>query len=295
MKKIIALTLAFLILSLCSCSDSKKNDTSREHSTSSVHGETTAEVSTVEYITEWGINLLPDDFPPPPSGAHSFEYEQVAADEEYASDRVRIRFTCPENEIYRFTNDLIKAGYSGGAKKINSPSTYFKPGFNGYWQNGKNYIRVAESKYEENGELTLRIDITECKDNFPAVLTNIFPKFDGYTKSNGVYSEYDDNKNQLDNEFIGSLNANSWTWGFASGNSFVGVTLEELDSYIDKLVNAGFSGSHSTSVTDGCTTIFYDLVKEKSDKTYGVLIAYNQILKTMDIVYTNDIFIFIQE
>ena len=87
----------------------------------------------------------PDECPAQPANAYNFEYEQGEANDEYASDWVRIQFTCPENEIYRFTNDLIKAGYIGGAKKIDAPSTYFKPGFNGFWQNGENYIRVAAS------------------------------------------------------------------------------------------------------------------------------------------------------
>lgn len=298
MKKLIAIMLAASTVLLCSCSD--KNDdietTASEQTISSTAAEAESTTKTdVEYISEWGIDSLPEKFPAPPAGAYNFEYEQGEANDEYASDWVRIQFTCPENEIYRFTNDLIKAGYIGGAKKIEAPASYFKEGFNGYWQNGKNYIRVAASQYGDDGSLTLLIDISECGDNFPTVLTSIFPKFNGYTKNVGLYNEYDENKNRLDNEFIGSLNAKSWSWDFGFENAFVGVTETDLENYVNELVNAEFSGVSSTSVTDGCTVISYDLVKEIGDKTYGVFIAYNQILKTMDIVYTNNIYLYVQQ
>ncbi len=298
MKKAIAFLLAFSTIFLYSCSDKESTNTGKEQATPSVSDEAETSAATtdssVKYISEWGIDLLPEDFPSPPKGAHNFEYEHGEANDEYASDWVRIQFTCPENEIYKFTNDFIKAGYIGGAKKIEEPSVYFKAGFNGYWQNGKNYIRVSASQYEKNGDLTLLIDIAECKDNFPTVLTSIFPKFNGYAKNTGLYNEYDDNKNRLDNKFIGSLNAKSWSWDFGFENAFVGVTLEEVENYVNELVNAEFSGSTSTSVTDGCTVVSYDLVKETGDKIYGVFIVYNQILKTMDVVYTNNIYLYVQ-
>ncbi|MBR3817771.1 MAG: hypothetical protein IKJ41_01330 [Clostridia bacterium] len=297
MKKTIAILLAASTLFLCSCTDKNNGNettTAEQTTSSSTNASDTTKNSNVEYINEWGIDSLPEDFPVPPAGAYNFEYEQGEANEEYASDWVRIQFTCPENEIYRFTNDLLKAGYIGGAKKIGAPTTYFRPGFNGFWQNGKNYIRVAASQYGEDGSLTLLIDIAECKDNFPMVLTSIFPKFNGYTKNSGLYNEYDENKNRLDNEFIGSLNAQSWAWDFGFENAFVGVTEEDLENYVNDLVNAEFAGKSTTSVTDGCTVISYDLVKEIGDKTYGVFIAYNQILKTMDIAYTNNIYLYVQ-
>ena len=296
MKKIIAFILAFSMIFLCACSDNK-TETITE-STTSVLTETTVVSTTSDpnkkIISEWGIDLLPRDFPAPPNGAYNFEYEHGKANDEYASDWVRIQFTCSENELYRFTNDFIKSGYTGGTKRIDAPSTYFKEGFNGYWQNGKNYIRVSASQYLENNEITLLIDITECKDNFPTVLTSVFPKFNGYSKNSGLYNEYDDNMNRLDNEFIGSLNAKSWSWDFGFENAFVGVTIEEVEAYVDELVSKEFSGSSATSITDGCTVVSYDLVKEIGDKVYGVFIVYNEILKTMDIVYTNNIYLYVQ-
>lgn len=301
MKKILAIILAFSILFLCACSDNGENNNTTtaptEQPTTSDISETTASAATtnpdIEYFTDWGTDLIPADFPPPPAYTHSIEIESGEANEEYHSDWVRIQFTCPENEIYRFTNDLIKAGYIGGSKKIEAPSTYFLAGFNGYWQNGKNYIRVAASEYGENGELTLLVDITECKDTFPEVLTSIFPKFNGFTKRSGIYNEYDEDKNRTGNEFMGSLNAKSWSWDFGFENAFVGVNLEDVEAYVNELVNAEFSGVSSTSVTDGCTVVSYDLVKETGEKTYGVFIAYNQILKTMDILYTNNIYLIV--
>ena len=290
MKRIIALSLAFSLIFLCACSDKKADDTvasTTENTVSSTVAESTAK-SDVKLVTEWGTNLLPEDFPPPPNGTHGVLTEQVQADENHTYDRFLIQFTCPENEIYRFTNNLLKAGYTGGAKKIDSPSSYYKSGFNGAWQNGKNLIRVAENQYEENGKLTVVIEITECKDNFPAVLTNIFPKFNGYSKDSGLYSEYDEIGNRLDNEFPGSLYARSWTWDFGFERAFVGVTESELEAYVNELVEAEFSGKSQTSVTDGCTVVSYDLIKVVGETTYGVFIAYNQILKTMDILYTNN-------
>lgn len=302
MKNIVAILLAFSTILLCSCSDKGK---SNSEATASAEQSTTVNITKaaavtgttnpdIKYVTEWGTDLLPEDFPAPPANTYNVEIDQGQANKTYASDWVRIRFTCPENEIYKFTNEFIKAGYIGGSKKIESPSTYFLPGFNGYWQNGKNYIRVAASEYGENGELTLVIDIAECKDSFPEALTSIFPKFNGYTKRSGIYNEYDENKNRTGNEFIGSLNANSWSWDFGFENTFVGVTEDDLVAYENELVNAGFSGASATSVTDGCTVISYDLIKEVGNKTYGVFIAYNQILKTMDIVYTNDISLLVE-
>ena len=299
MKKFIALVLSLTTLFLCSCSQNSENS---EETTVSATSTTAAEETTkavvatnndTEYVTEWNYDLLPEDFPPPPSNTHNVEYEHGTANEEYSSDWIRIQFSCPENEIYRFTNEFIKAGYTGGAKKIASPSSYYQPGFNGYWQNGKNYIRIAASQYSNNGEITVLVDIAECRDNFPQVLTSIFPKFNGFTKNQGLYNEYDENRNRTGNEFIGSLNAESWSWDFGFENAFVGVSENEVDAYVDELINAEFSGLSATNITDGCTVVTYDLIKETGDTTYGVFIAYNQILKTMDIVYTNDISLYV--
>ena len=296
MKKIIALTLAFSLLFLCACSDNKDigaETTPSEISTTenavATSVQDTSKNADIKTPASWNSDLLPDDFPSPPNGTHEIIIEKNEANKNYSSDWVSIQFTCPENEIFRFTNDLLKAGYIGGTKKIEPPSTYYREGFNGAWQNGKNLLRISASRYNDKGEITVVIDITECKDNFPAVLTSAFPKFNGFSKNNGLYSEYDENKNRLDNEFPGSLNAKSWTWDFGFERAFVGVSEAEVDAYVDKLVKAEFAGKSSTSVTDGCTVISYDLVKETETCVYGVFIAYNQILKTLDILYTNDI------
>lgn len=292
MKKIIAAFLALSTVFLCSCSDKENitnGTTTAQSAAETTTASTTKKQTEKKYSTEWGSDLIPSDFPSPPPNTYNIEFDHGTANETFASDWVRIQFSCPENEVYKFTNDLLKAGYIGGAKKIDAPSTYFLPGFNGCWQNGKNHIRVSASQFSDDGDITLLIDITECKDNFPTVLTSTFPKFNGYTKNRGIYNEYDENKQRTDNEFIGSLNAKSWSWDFGYENAFIGVTLEEVEAYVNELVNAEFSGASATSVTDGCNVVSYDLIKEIGDKTYGVFIVYNQILKTMDIVYTNDI------
>lgn len=290
MKKFIALLLAFLLIFLCACSDKENADTetTTDHTNNITAVLTTAKSVTSEQISEWGSDLLPEDFPAPPNGTHDVIIEKNTPNENYSSDWVSIQFTCPENEIYRFTNNILKAGYIGGAKKIETPSTYYKAGFNGAWQNGKNLIRVAASQYNDKGEITVVIDITECKDNFPAVLTNIFPKLNAFSKNNGLYSEYDKDKNKLENKFTGSLNAKSWTWDFGFERAFIGVTEAEVEAYVDKLVNEEFAGKSAVNTIDGCTVISYDLIKETDTCIYGVFMAYNQILKTLDIVYTND-------
>ena len=290
MKKIIALMLAFLMLFLCACSDKKNinNETTVEQSLTETTIVNSSKKDDTDIITDWNSDLLPEDFPEPPNGMHDVVIEQNQSNINFDSDWVSIQFTCPENEIYKFTNDILKAGYIGGAKKIDMPSEYYRAGFNGAWQNGKNLIRISASQYNKLGEITVVIDITECKDRFPTVLTSVFPKFNGFSKNSGLYSEYDENKNRLDNEFIGSLNAKSWTWDFAFERAFVGVTLEEVENYVNELVNAEFAGKSATSVTDGCSVISYDLIKETETCVYGVFIIYNQILKTLDILYTND-------
>ena len=200
MKKFIALILSLTTLFLCSCSQNEENSEETTVSTTASAEETTKAVSATntdtEYVTEWNYDLLPEDFPPPPSNTHNVEYEHGTANEEYSSDWVRIQFSCPQNEIFRFTNEFIKSGYTGGAKKIDTPSSYYRPGFNGYWQNGKNYIRIAASQYSDSGEITVLLDIAECKDNFPQVLTSVFPKFNGFAKNQGIYNEYDENRNR---------------------------------------------------------------------------------------------------
>ncbi len=302
MKKIVALMLSLIMLFLCACSDNKdiSDETTTAGLSTTENNTSSASVNSSDQTAnsasaEWNSDLLPEDFPAPPNGTHDIIIEHNPANLNYSSEWVSIQFTCPENEIYRFTNDMLKAGYIGGAKKIDSPSKYYRAGFNGAWQNGKSLVRVAASQYNDKGEITVVIDITECKDNFPDVLTTLFPKFNGYSKNSGLYSEYDENKNRLDNEFPGSLNAESWTWDFGHERAFIGVSEAELEAYIDLLVDAEFAGNGATSVTDGCTVISCDLVKETDTCTYGVFIAYNQILKTLDILYTNDAMLLINQ
>ncbi len=302
MKKTIALMLAFLMLFLCACSDNGNNNTETTTSNQlltenavSTTSENSSKNGNTNNISDWNSNLLPENFPSPPNGTHDVIIELNQPNENYSSEWVSIQFTCPENEIYRFTNEILKAGYTGGAKKIDSPAKYFREGFNGAWQNGQKLIRIAASQYNEKGEITVVIDITECKDNFPLVLTNTFPKFNGFSKNTGLYSEYDENKNRLDNDFIGSLNAKSWTWDFGYERAFVGVSEAEVDAYINELIDAEFAGKSTTGVTDGCTVVSYDLVKETDTCVYGVFIVYNQILKTLDILYTNDAMLLINQ
>ena len=131
MKKTICIALiSVFVFLLGSCSG--KNEASESTSVS------VSETKTVNYISDWGSAEVPDDFPAPPSKAHAFSVSGGKADKTgkgYRSDWTRLTFTCPEQEIYSFSNQFSQNGYVGGMRKMNNP-TYYSEGFNGSWQNG---------------------------------------------------------------------------------------------------------------------------------------------------------------
>ena len=287
MKRLIAFVISISLILLCACSG---NETQTENSSNET-------VQTTEHpnsFSEWGTDLLPAEFPAPVKGMHDLKVESGNASEDtYRTDWVRLTFTCFEKAIYDFSNSLASNGYIGGIKNIHAPTGYYYEGFNGNWQNGKNIVRVNSSKTLDSGEIEFVFDILECRESFPAELAEAFPKFEGYAISTGKYYLYNDDKSEvISRKFGGVLSDNSWYWDFGYEDAFIGVSMDEITAYENALVKAGFGGECSTSVVDGCTVISYDLYKTVGDKRHAVFVAYNQILKTLDIVYTNDASLF---
>ncbi|MBQ2842511.1 MAG: hypothetical protein IJE72_05700 [Clostridia bacterium] len=294
MKKIFAVSLAFIMLFLCSCSDNNAASTP-----SDAYSETNTTASATEstkIITEWGTDLLPKKFPSPPEGTHDFSIVMGLAETAafaYSTDFYRITFICPEMEIYSFSNELIKLGYKGGIKKF-TDAEFYSNGYSGYWQNGENYIRISQATEISGGEIVFQIDIAECVDNFPKALEQFFPKFDGYCMSIGSYCAHDGNGNQITTDFDGSFAAPSWHWEFRFSNGFVGVEQEEFEKYCYSFENEDFQGVLEETTVDGCRILTADLTKTVSEGTYGVFMIYNSNLKTLDIAYTNDASIYIE-
>ncbi len=288
MKKIIALLILLSMLLVCACSKQSTNsETTASASDEQSSSEPQPTEKPVKYVSEWGSDLVPEDFPPPPEKAHDVLVSSGKANDHIYSDWIRIRFTCPEHTFYAFSNSMDEAGYTGGVKKI-SNGTYYSDGFKGYWQNGKHLIRISNSSAADNGETKFTFEISECQDNFPEELTEHFPKFEGFTKAQGVYCGHDADGKHETYEFSGMFDSPRWHWDFRFTDGFVGVEEAEFEAYYNLLGEEGFSGIISTSTVDGCSTISVDTIKKVNEKNYCVFLLYNQTLKTLDIAYTND-------
>ncbi len=290
MKKYIALFISIIFVILCGCSDNGKTVSEKPSSPA----ETTQHPNA---FTEWGTDLLPENFPDPVQGMHDLKVESHKASEDtYRTDWVRLTFTCFEKDIYTFSNALDDCGYSGGVKNIFAPASYYFEGFNGYWQNGKHIVKISNTKILDSGEIEFVFDILECRESFLEGIEAEFPRFDGYAVSTGEYYLYNADKTEvISTKFSGITSDNSWYLDYGYEHAFIGVTMDQVSQYENKLVEAGFGGNCSTSVVDGCTVISYDLFKPVGDKMYAVFVAYNQTIKTLDIVYTNDSSLFVEQ
>ncbi len=280
MKKIIALTLALSMIFLCACSDNGKKE---KNETTTQIQETTKEI---QYITEWESELIPKDFPSPPVGAYGEYVTLLPAENEYSGrchDTVRLIFYCTENEFYNFTNSLIPFGYIGGFKSIIN-GTIYDNGFRGGWRNENHTVVISGSRYEENGDLKICLDIVESFSAFPEGLKDYFPSFDFPARQMGFYAGANSEVDQT-NDYYGSPEHIKWQWHIRSRDAFIGVSLDDFYEYCDKLTAAGFKGGFAPETLDGCSVISSDMIK---DETLAAFMLYNQTTKTLEVIYTND-------
>lgn len=299
MKKLFAIILTISILFLCACSDNKNNpdsltttsaaDSSVSTTIKPLPVTPTQTTAVPVIITDWGTDLLPKDFPAPPEGTFGFIIEQgnhETDDGNFKSDWVRLKFTCPAQSFFTFSNTMIDLGYIGAAKEI-TDGTYYADGIKGFWQNGKHIVRINSSHLDDDGNLTVIIDVVPCTDNFPTQLLQYFPKFEGYTAGSGEYCGHDSGGNFLTHS-IDSGFSPYWHWSFRFADGFVGVSHDEFEAYYTLLGEMDFSGVITSSTVDGCNILSVDVEKTIGDYTYGVYMLFNQSLRTLDIVYTNN-------
>lgn len=289
MKKYFAFVLAISMIFLCACTG---NDTGETTVTTSAV-QTTSESEKV-IISEWNTDLLPADFPAPPEGTYNFEIAKgnhLTDASDYASDWVRIRFTCPYVNFFNFTNSLIESGYKGRTRTVEeTDNIYYRNGVHGYWQNGTNIIKV-NSSHLESGVLTVIIDVVPCTKGLPEKLLEFFPDFDGYCVGPGLYCGHDASLESISTTPDDKLNPN-WHWEFLctgdAGNAFIGVTEEEFDNYCDLLGEAKFSGPIGISTVDGFEVTTVDTVKDIDGTTYGAYMIYNPDLMILEFGFTNN-------
>lgn len=295
MKKTIALLLAVLILFLCACS---KNDTTDE--TTKTNNETTVSdalttgsntsttkkdsQSTPDYVSEWGSDLIPADFPAPPASTYDVTVMDIPAEDKLSGacfDITRLIFTCPEHEFYNFSNALIQHGFYGGMKNIKN-GTVYSDGFAGGWKNEEYIVVIIANEYEDNGNLKICLDISENISAFPEALKPYFPEFAFPAHTGGTYIGYNSDDDQT-NIFTGKFEHIYWQWHFRFDNAFTGVSINDFNKYIDALEDAGFNGEMSNDTVDGCTVINANIYKDD----YAILLTYNQVLRRLDVIYTN--------
>ncbi len=283
MKKIIALFISATTLFLCACTGQTENPVETTQST--------APESTVKYETDWRTAPLPAKFPAPPEKMYDFYFSKGSAGEKsgsYRADWLRLYFICPENEFFLFAGKIEESGFKGGFRKFEDTTEYYPAGYYGHWQDGEHLIRINKAEALDNGDLKIVLDIVECSDNFPEALTQFFPKFKGITKSTGKYCGHDETNQSETTEFNGTFESPYWHWDFVGDDCFAGVEETEVNAYVDKLGRAGFVGPFAYSKADGCDILSVDLTKNVNGTKYGVFILYNQTLKTLDILYTNN-------
>lgn len=292
MKKIIALLLALSVIFLCACS---KNDGTAEETTTSAAATSAATETTTsneeattalpEYVTEWGSDLLPANFPSPPADTYDVTIFDIPASEEYTgacNDITRIIFSCPEKEFYTFSNTLLENGFFGGMKNITN-GTVYSDGFSGGWKCDDYIIIIVLTEYEDNGDLKICLDLSENASAFPEALKAYFPEFAFPARTGGKYYGYD-TVDDVTETYSGSFEHKYWQWHFRFDNAFTGVSMDDFNKYIDALEDAGFSGEMASDTIDGCTVINADIVKDD----LAVILTFNQVLKRMDVIFTND-------
>lgn len=285
MKKITALLLALSMIFLCACSDNNTDD-SEPSETAATTIEQTETTKAAGYITEWESDLLPADFPSPPANTYGELVSILPAESEYSGrchEITRLIFTCPENNFYNFANGLGTYGFFGGMKKMTN-ATFYSDGFWGAWRGNKYSIIIGDSAYADNGDLKICLDIVENFSAFPEALKEYFPEFAFPARTMGIYAGCNSETDETNN-FYGKFEHIKWQWHVRFRSAFIGVSLTDFQDYCDKLGEIGFAGTMETTTVDGCNVITCDLIKNDS---LAAIMMYNQILKTLDVIYTND-------
>ena len=285
MKKITALLLALSMIFLCACSNNN-TDESEPSKTAATTIEQTETTKAAGYITEWESDLLPADFPPPPANTYGELVSILPAESEYSGrchEITRLIFTCPENNFYNFANGLGTYGFFGGMKKMTN-ATFYSDGFWGAWRGDKYSIIICDSTYADNGDLKICLDIVETFSAFPEALKEYFPEFAFPARAMGQYTG-SNSKSDKTNDFYGKFEHINWYWHIRFKDAFIGVSHDDFQNYCNELTAMGFSGTMETDTLDGCNMIRCDLFKGKS---LAVFMLYNEILKTLDVIYTND-------
>ncbi len=283
MKKIIAVFISALTMFLCACSGQSEKPAETT--------ESTIPESTVKYATDWRSAPLPANFPAPPEKMYDFYFSKGTAGEKSGScraDWLRLYFVCPESEFFLFAGKIEENGFKGGFRKFSDTTEYYPAGYYGHWQDGEHLIRINKAEAQDNGDIKFTLDVVECSDNFPEELMQFFPKFEGFTKSAGSYCGHDENNKSETTEFNGTFESTYWHWNFVGDDCFVGVEKSELEAYVHKLGLAGFVGPYIYSTADDCDVLSVDLTKTVNGTKFGAFILYNQTLKTLDILYTNN-------
>lgn len=286
MKKIVALILCASFILLCSCSGKDSTPT-----TNNVNYVNEGDWSGIqrEMVTDWfdgdvnGVERkdLPEDFPAVPDETSNISIKKHKAEESsagYASDWTELTFSTPRQGVNKLSDDLRKAGYKGTVRYLPSE------GWAGAWQNGKNFIRIADWEYEYDGSYIITLHITEClKPSYPE-LAEIVPVFDGFTSAKGSYYEFIDGK-PLAHNFDGKFHA-EWQIEFSRFGAIAGTSKEEFEAYSETLDKSGFESQRSLySTADDCIVYLYEGYNKKT----GIFVAafFNESLQTLEIRYSN--------
>lgn len=287
MKRFIALTLCASFLCLCACSGKDDNGT-----TKNVEYINAGDWSGVqrEMVTDWfsgevsGVAAedLPDDFPAVPDETSNVSIKKHSPEDSgigYASDWIEIVFSAPMHSVYNFADDLKRAGYAGTARYLETN------GWQGAWQNGKNFIRIADWENEYDGSYIITLHVTDClKASYPE-LEAIVPVFDGVTSAKGTYYEIKHDGSAEKHDFDGMFHA-EWQIEYSLNGSIAGTTKEAFEAYAQELELNGFEGQNSFySDNNECLIYFYEGINKET----GILVAayFNESLMTLEIRYTN--------
>lgn len=300
MKKLTAFILCFSFLFLFGCEDEKQdnvkyvnvdNPTSIEKNYASGWDDfitPTEDTSTDTVQPEVDISeLLPENFPDMPEGIADLRITKMPFSEEtgYPTEYTEMKFICEYPTLIMFSQSLKDIGYKGGIKEI-SNGTYYPTGIHGAWQDGNYLIRIVGTEAIIDGSHDVTIHIVPCEDLFPSELAAISSAFNGYCGATPFYYEYVNGDAYL-RDYDGSFHA-KWVITFTNDCSFVGVTREDFEKYLEELNAKGYEiGTVEPGTLDSCNTFLGEATS--SDESIYILLLYNESLATLDIYYTNDI------